>query len=117
MPLVNRDTGKILAERIGVIDSFWSRFRGLMFRRKFEGGEALLFQFSEPREFGIHTFFVFFPIDLIYLSSDFEALEVKEGLSPWRTYNPDVKASCLVELPEGKVEDSGVKVGDELELR
>ncbi len=99
------------------MDSFWSRFRGLMFRRSFEEGEALLFEFHRPRKFRIHTFFVFFSIDLIYLDQDWKVIDVKKNLPPWRTYNPDVEGRFLVELPGGVVEGSGVEIGDELKLR
>lgn len=117
MALVHEPTGKILAENVEVADSFWSRFRGLMFRRSFENGEALLFPFSNPRKFGVHTFFVFFPIDLVYLDREMEVLEIKKELSSWSTYKPDVEAYFLVELPGGKVRKVKVEVGDEFEVR
>lgn len=115
--LLDEETGNVLAEKIETADSFWSRLRGLMFRREFEKGEALLFGFSKPKKFRIHTFFVFFPIDLIYLNEEFEVLEIEEGLPPWRVYNPSVEASYLVELPAGEIEQFGVEGGDELKIR
>lgn len=116
MRLLDKRTGSVLADKVKTADSFWSRLRGLMFRRGFEEGEALLFRFPEPKKFRIHTFFVFFSIDLIYLDGDFEVLELEEDLSSWGAYNPDVRASYLVELPAGEIERLGVKVGDSLEF-
>ncbi|KXB06458.1 hypothetical protein AKJ53_00205 [candidate division MSBL1 archaeon SCGC-AAA382F02] len=117
MPMIVKNTGQILAEEIETADSFWSRFRGLMFKWSFEEGQALLFKFSKPRKFRIHTFFVFFSIDLVYLSKDFEVLEIKEKLSPWRLYKPSVEANYLLELPGGKVEKADLEEGDTLEFR
>lgn len=116
MTLVHVDSGETLAEDVEMMNSFWSRFRGLMFRRKFEEGEALLFEFPRPRKFRIHTFFVFFPIDLIYLDRGWEIVDVKSDLTPWSTYNPGVKGKFLVELPAGVVDQVDVDIGDELEL-
>lgn len=106
-----------MAEDVEMMDSFWSRFRGLMFRRNFEPSQALLFQFSGARKFRIHTFFVFFSIDLIYLDGGFGVVDVESGLSPWSTYCPDREGNFLVELPDGTTEEAGVEVGDQLELR
>ncbi len=115
--LVNKTTGEILAEEVEIADSFWTRFRGLMFRRSFEFGNAILFEIPTPRKFGIHTFFVFFPIDLIYLDEDFDVLELKKDLPSWRFYSPSVKSKYLIELPGGKLRNSDVNVGDRLGLR
>lgn len=117
LSLVHINSGETLAMEVEMMDSFWSRFRGLMFRRKFEEGEALLFEFPRPRKFRIHTFFVFFPIDLIYLDGNWEVIDVKKGLSPWSTYNPDVRGRFLVELPAGVVDRVEVEIGDGLELQ
>lgn len=46
MRLVDRTTGKLLASEVELVDTFWWRFRGLMFRRKFQRGKALLFHFT-----------------------------------------------------------------------
>lgn len=114
--LFNKDSKQVVATEIEVADSFWSRFRGLMFRRKFDPGECILFKFPKERKFGIHTFFVFFPIDVIYLNADFEVVEMEEGLSPWSSYSPNENADFLIELPEGVIHESGLEVGDKLAI-
>lgn len=117
MKLVLKRTGEVLANKVELADSFWSRFRGLMFRRTFDSGEAILFEIPESRKFGIHTFFVFFPIDLVYLSKDLEVVENKERLSSWRFYSPEEASRYLVELPGGSISDFGILIGDKLELQ
>ena len=116
MILVDKDSGNVLAHDLEFADSFWSRFRGLMLRRTFEDGEALVFELPGPRKFGVHTFFVFFSIDLVYLDVDEKVVELKRDLSPWRAYSPEEEAGYLVELPAGKIEGAGVSVGDELQF-
>jgi uncharacterized membrane protein (UPF0127 family) len=116
MRLVKRAKGRVIADRVERADSFWKRFRGLMFRRKFLAGDALLFRLSRPKRYGIHMFFVRFPIDLLYLDSKFTVVELRSRLKPWRTYRSKAKASYLVELPAGTISRTRAKVGDKLVL-
>lgn len=114
--LVKESSGEVIAEELEIADSFWSRLCGLMFRRSFSEGEAIIFDLPKPRHFGIHTFFVFFSIDLVYLDSELKIVEVEEELSSWRTYKPKDRVSFLVELPGGTVARLGLDVGDCLAL-
>lgn len=98
MILVDKDSGEKVAKEVEFADSFWRRFRGLMFRRDFGGDEALLFKFSDSKKFGVHTFFVFFPIDLIYLDREMKVLEIKEELPSWSTYKPDVEVEAVANI-------------------
>lgn len=116
MQLTNKTRGRAIADRVERADSFWRRFRGLMLRRKFSAGNAMLFKFSHPGRYSIHMFFVRFPIDLLYLDSKFTVVELRSGLKPWRIYRPKTKASHLVELPRGTISRTRTKVGDKLRL-
>lgn len=116
MRIVNPRTGGVLAEQVEVADSFWKRLRGLMFRRNFEDGRALLFKIGDPRIYSVHTFFVFFLIDLVYLDQETRVVDIKREMPPWTTYRPKTEASFLVELPGGKVEDVGLEVGNKLKF-
>ncbi|MFP4005115.1 MAG: DUF192 domain-containing protein [Candidatus Hadarchaeia archaeon] len=117
MKLLHMETGKVMADKVELADSFWSRFRGLMFRRNFGEGEALVFEIPEGRKFGVHTFFVFFPIDLIYLNRDMKVVDLKCGLTPWSTYSPKEESRFLVEIPSGTVQRYGLERGHKLRLK
>jgi len=114
MRLIDRTTGKILASKVELADTFWRRFRGLMFRREFPKGSALLFSLSKPGRYGIHMFFVGFPIDLLYLDSRFVVVELRAGLRPWRMHRPKAIANYLIELPAGTISRSNVKIGHKI---
>lgn len=114
MRLIDRTSGKLLARDVEVADTFWRRFRGLMLRRKFQRGRALLFKFDRPGRHGVHMFFVRFPIDLVYLDSGFRVVDLRAGLKPWATYRPKAAASYLIELPTGTIRRAGVGVGDKI---
>ncbi len=115
--LVNLTTGKLLASDAEVADTFWRRFRGLMLRRRFKRGKALLFKFPKPGRYSVHMFFVRFPIDLIYLDSNFTVVEIRKRLKPWRIYRPKRIANYLIEIPAGQVSCTRTRVGNKILLK
>ena len=117
MSLIVKTTGRILAQKVEIADTFWLRFRGLMFRRAFPRGSALLFKFARPGRYGVHMFFVRFPIDLLYLNKNFVAVDIRRNLKPWRIYRPNTKASYVVELPAGTIFRARVKLGQKIVQR
>lgn len=116
MRLIVQTAGKILAQNVEVADTFWRRFRGLMLRRRFPRGSALLFKLSRPGRYGVHMFFVRFPIDLLYLNSKFLVIDMCQTLRPWRVHRPKVKANYIVELPAGTISRARIKLGHKLTL-
>lgn len=114
MRLVDETTKKVIASEVELADSFWRRFRGLMFRRKFPPGKAMLFDFKKLGRHGVHMSFMWFPIDLVYLDSDFKVVEVRARLKPWRFYRPKALAKYLIELPAGVVDRTRIRVGHKI---
>ncbi|MBI4149320.1 DUF192 domain-containing protein [Candidatus Woesearchaeota archaeon] len=91
--------------------SVLGRALGLMFCR---GPKAMLFSFPVPRKYRIHMMFVFFPIDLLFLNSRKQVVELKEHLRPWQMYLPKQAYSFLIELPAGMVAKTRTEKGDTL---
>ncbi|KXB01714.1 hypothetical protein AKJ44_02190 [candidate division MSBL1 archaeon SCGC-AAA261F17] len=117
MRLINLENGKVIADKVELANSFWKRFRGLMLKGSFWSGQALVFPFSKPKRYSIHTFFMRFPIDLLYLDQELEVIESRKELSPWKIHKSGEEASILVELPPGRIEEANVRVDDELDFR
>jgi len=115
--LINKTTGRVLANKVELADTFWRRFRGLMLRRNFRRGQALLFKLLKPGRHGVHMFFVMFPIDLLYLDSSFSVIDMRQALRPWQVHRPGVEASYIVELPAGTISRARIKLGHKLTLR
>lgn len=91
--------GRVIADKVKEADSFVTRFKGLMLRKQLEEGEGLLL-----RKCGsIHTCFMRFPIDVIYLSADNVVLDM-ETVSPWRMGKMIRGAKNTLELPVGNME-------------
>jgi uncharacterized membrane protein (UPF0127 family)/CheY-like chemotaxis protein len=64
----------------------------------------------------IHTAFLRFPIDVLFLDSDLRVLRIVEQLRPWRIAAKR-RARAVLELAAGEIARRGVKVGDRLSLR
>jgi uncharacterized membrane protein (UPF0127 family)/CheY-like chemotaxis protein len=89
-----------------------ARMRGLMWRGGLPAGEGLLLRPAPS----IHTAFMRFPIDAVFLDRSLQVLTVVERLRPWRTASKR-SARAVLELPAGESARRGVRVGDRLELR
>ena len=94
------DTGLILAEKCSLAADFVSRLRGLMFRQTFDDGEALLIAPCNS----VHTFFMRFPIDLVFINRDGIAVGVKRNMTPGKMISPISDAWATLELKGGFIE-------------
>jgi uncharacterized membrane protein (UPF0127 family) len=88
------------------------RMRGLIGRRGLPAGEGLLITPAPA----IHTAFMRFPIDALFLDRELRVLDIAERLRPWRIASKQ-KARSVLELAAGECARRGVEVGDRLELR
>ncbi len=95
-----------------VADRPLRRLRGLMGRRGLPAGEGLLVSPAPA----IHTAFMRFPIDALFLDRNLQVLEIVEQLHPWRLASKR-RARSVLELSAGECARRGVGVGDRLELR
>jgi uncharacterized membrane protein (UPF0127 family) len=108
----NPRTGAVLAEHVELATSFLQRLRGLIGRAPLKAGEALLI---EPCA-SIHTFFMRFPVDVIFLGRDLRVIDAIHALPPWRVTPFHSGAVTVVELPAGAIAQSGTQEGDALEI-
>jgi len=95
-------------------NSFVSKLRGLMFTR--ESDSALVFRFAREKKTALHMFFVFYPIDVVYLNSDKIIVEMKPNFRPFRVYFPGNKARYVLELPAGYIQKYDLAVGEKFDL-
>lgn len=104
-------SGVILAAEITVAKSFAGRLRGLLGRKGLPAGEALIIKPCCQ----IHTFFMRFAIDVIFLDRQRRVLKVVENMPPWRISGLVPEACLVVELPGGVLKNR-VYPGEILEL-
>ena len=101
-------TGRALCERCLLAETPLARVRGLLGRSGVARSEGLLLRPASS----IHTWFMRFPIDAVFLGRDGKVLKVEHFLGPWRTARCR-GAKAVVELGAG---EASVAVGDHVEL-
>jgi uncharacterized protein len=87
------------------------RSKGLLGRKGLELGGGM---WIVPCE-AVHTFFMQFPLDLIYLDRKHRVRKVKRHVPPWRV-SFCLSAHSILELPSGAISDSQTHPGDQLEI-
>ncbi|MCL2913867.1 DUF192 domain-containing protein [Shewanella corallii] len=101
--------GNTKISRVYLAKSPWLRLRGLLGRRPLKQGEGLLISPCNS----VHTFWMSYPIDLIYLDSNGLVLKVVEQLLPWRM-SACKSARSVVEVTAGYASKVDIKQGDHL---
>lgn len=108
----NQTRGCLLAERCELAHTFLQRGIGLMGRSRLEAGQGLLIY----PEWSIHTFFMRFPIDVIFLDRHDCVVGMREAMPPNRPYAGVWGARYVIELPAGLLDATATRVGDILRL-
>jgi uncharacterized protein len=106
--LVNRE-GQVVCDRCEVADRVLSRLRGLLGRATLPRGDGILIRPS----WSIHTAFMRFPIDVVFLDRELEVLAVRHRLRPWRAATK-LRAHSVLEVAAGECERLGIQIGDRL---
>jgi len=90
---------------------FWKIFRGLMFSRR---KNILLVLPREGRNrAAIHSFFVFFPFQAIFINSRKEVVDSKR-IKPFRVFLPRKPARFILELGKVNFADGDISIGSRL---
>jgi uncharacterized membrane protein (UPF0127 family) len=112
MALVNERTDEALAERVEVAVTRRARRQGLLGRDGLPASSALILAPCGA----IHTMFMRFDIDAVFVDGAGRAVKVVERMKPWRiAAQPSARA--VVELPAGSLRERPVTPGDCLYLR
>jgi uncharacterized membrane protein (UPF0127 family) len=109
--LQNVRSGRVVASRIELALDSRSRRRGLLGRDTLDKGAALIIAPCNS----IHTFFMRFAIDVVFVARDGRVLKTYPGLVQWRIAF-SIGAFAVIELPVGAISLSESKPGDILQL-
>lgn len=108
--LMNKTKNQSLLARLEVAESFFARGKGLLGREKLDPDQGL---WIKPCN-NIHTFFMKFSIDCVFIDKQMKVQKVVANVSPWRLVGPVWKAYSVIELPSGFTSKASIEVGDQL---
>ena len=108
--ITNLSSKKTIKRRLTIADSTAMRMRGLMFRKKCM---PMLFVFDSEAIWPIHSFFVGFPFDAIFLSGKNRVVGVFPSIKPFTPcVSPPQPSKYLLELPDGDAKKLKAGLGD-----
>ena len=107
--LRNARSGECLADSVEPAFDSTTRNRGLLGRDDLPQGSALILAPCSS----VHTWFMRFPIDVVFVTRSGEITKVRSAVGPWR-FAIAFNSHAAVELPAGGAGNS--RAGDTLEL-
>jgi uncharacterized membrane protein (UPF0127 family) len=111
LQVTNVTRGTVLATRLEAAHTGATRRKGLLGRDGLATGEGL---WIAPCE-SVHTFFMRFPIDLVYLDREKRIKKARNAVGPWRL-SACLSAHSILELPAGTIRETRTERGDTLEI-
>lgn len=111
MVVTNVTKGTTLADRADKANTSEKRRKGLLKHTSLPKGEAL---WIAPCE-AIHSFWMKFAIDVLYLNKKKKVLKIRHSMVPWRI-SACLRAHSVLELPAGMAKETQTQKGDQLEF-
>jgi len=109
--LINDRTRKPVVDTVELAETRTARRRGLLGRECLPEGAALMLIPC----FAVHTAFMRFAIDLVFIDRDGRIVRTVSRMAPWRIAIA-WRARAVIELPAGRLESCPVQLGDRLYL-
>jgi uncharacterized membrane protein (UPF0127 family) len=110
--LVNGRTGVIVADTLELAADSASRNKGLLGRTGLADQAAMIIAPCNA----IHTFFMRFTIDVVFVNRQGEVLKLVPNLRPWRV-GISLGAFAAIELSAGSIGRAEIQKGDRLAVR
>ena len=105
--VIQADSGVLVASRVAVAKSFWHRLRGLLARPPMKKEQGLLLL-----ECGsVHTVGMGYSVDIAFLDAEGRIVRSIAGLRPWRFGLGGADAVHALELPAGRLDETGTVPG------
>jgi uncharacterized protein len=112
MKAVNITRNKMLATTLSVADTFGSSLLGLMGRGCLPLGEGL---WIIPCQ-SVHSMWMRFPIDVVFLSSQRSIIHLVENMKPFRITKYVSAAESVIELPASTIAATQSRIGDRVKI-
>ena len=101
--------GRVVCERCLIADGPFARMRGLLGRKELPSGEGILLKPSGS----VHTFFMRFPIDVVFLDRELRVVVIAPDVPPWRMRGAR-GAKAVLELTAGEASRRALTEGQAL---
>ena len=110
MKCKNTKTGKIIASNLEMRESFLGRLVGLLSKKSLEPGQGIVLKPCNQ----VHTCFMRFAIDVVFISKDFKVLKIVKNMKAWKFSPIVLKSIYTLEVAAGEITD--LQEGDTVEF-
>ncbi len=113
MKIINRKNNIVLADKVAIADTLCSRVVGLLNRCSLAKGEALILKPC----WSIHTLFMRFAIDVLFIDKNGKILAALPSIKPFRFSPIYINADLAIELPENTIQTTQTQSGDIIQIQ
>ena len=113
MKLYNSTHNCLIADNLKIADNFISRTIGLISTREISQEEGLLIKPC----CSIHTFFMKFDIDVLFVNRKHEIVAIYKYIKPWNVLPIHPTSQYVLELCGGVIEKHNISKGDVVEVK
>lgn len=110
--VINKTKNTVLAEKAEIADTPSMRIKGLLGKDNLKQGTGLVIVPCSS----IHTFFMRFSIDVLFLDRQNRVVKIARSLLPGRIFGSFLKGKLAIELPIGTLDKTNTKVSDLVEI-
>lgn len=108
--ILNINQNTVLADKVTIVETFPGRLKGLLGKKRLAKDEAMILSPCKQ----VHTLFMRFPIDVVFLDEQYRVVHIHENLKSFSVSPYVENAKCVVEFPAGKVKETGLGMNDRL---
>lgn len=108
--ILKNQTGEVICQKMILADRMFDRLKGLMFSNELPNCDGLLIAPCNS----IHTFFMLYKIDVLFLDKNFNIVKVIYGLSPWKMTWVYFRSCQVLEMKGGTMRKN-LREGERLE--
>ena len=111
--IVNVAKGAVIVQKAQIASSLGQRLKGLLGKKSLLVNEGLILKPCAS----IHTFFMRFPIDVLFLDKNMHIIKLIQNMPPGRFSSTVWGSKMTIELPAGKLSQTNTQVGDIIEIK
>lgn len=103
---------QVLLADLKVAQTFWPRLKGLLGTSGLDEGSGIWIH----RCNSIHTFFMKYAIDCVFVDSQLQIKALVKDVQPGRMVYPVKGAKSVFEMKSGNIDKLGLRLGDQLHV-
>lgn len=108
--LICKKNQQVICHKVTEANTLWTRTKGLLGTPSLATGECLWIK----RCNSIHTWFMNYPLDLIFVDKNLNVVKTYKQVNPWKITLPNFKANSVFEMQSGWIKDNWPQKGDQL---